>query len=94
VPHTPGMYYYHSQPFKWPATFYSPRYAVKDTGDHTPDMRTTIFWEPNIVTGADGKATVTFYAADAPTTYTITVEGTTFDGYVATKTRKIKIVAK
>lgn len=94
VPHTPGMYYYHSQPFKWPATFYSPRYAVKDTSDHTPDMRSTIFWKPDIITGPDGKATVTFYAADTPTTYTITVEGTTFDGYVATKTKKIKIVAK
>jgi len=94
VPHIPGMYYYHSQPFQWPATFYSPRYTVKDTSDHTPDMRTTIFWKPNIITGADGKATVTFYAADTATTYTVTVEGTNFDGYVATKTKKIKIEGK
>lgn len=94
ITHTPGVYYYKSQPFKWPATFYSPRYTVTDTGGTMPDYRSTIYWQPNIVTAANGTATITFYAADTATTYTITIEGTDFNGNVAIKTKKIVVEAR
>ena len=90
---TPGTYLYRSIPFNWPKAFYSPRYAVKDTSDHSIDLRSTIYWAPDITTAA-GKTTLSFYAADRPTTYTILVEGTDFNGNVAVKTKKITIKAK
>lgn len=90
----PGTYLYRGVPFSWPAKFYRPQYAVKDTSDHSVDLRSTIHWQPNVITNAAGKATVTFYAADKPTTYTVIAEGTDFTGNVAIKTKKIVIEGK
>ncbi|HWB24416.1 MAG TPA: hypothetical protein VG738_03005 [Chitinophagaceae bacterium] len=91
---TPGVYLYRGVPFSWPAKFYSPRYAVKDTGDHFPDVRTTIYWEPNIITDSTGEAKIFFFAADNPTTYTAVIEGTDFNGDVIVKRKKITVVQK
>jgi hypothetical protein len=88
---TAGVYLYKSVPFNWPKTFYSPRYSVKDTSDHSIDLRSTIYWAPNIITNTSGKTTVSFYAADRPTTYTILVEGTDFNGNVAVKAKRITV---
>ncbi len=61
--------------------FYAPRYDVKnEQSDRRPDYRTTLFWLPRVQTGADGKATVSFFTSDAKTTLRIRVEGTTLDG--------------
>lgn len=94
ITHTPGVYYYRSKPFKWPATFYSPRYAVTDTIGTMPDYRSTIYWNPYVTTSSNGETTVSFYAADTPTTYTITIEGTDFNGNVAITTKKILVEAR
>jgi len=40
-----------------------------------PDLRTTIYWKPNVMIDSTQKASVNFYAADACTTYSIVVEG-------------------
>ena len=61
--------------------FYAPRYDVKnEAADRRPDYRTTLFWSPMIRTGADGKATVSFFTSDAKTTLRIRAEGATSDG--------------
>ncbi len=91
---TPGTYLYKGVPFSWPKKFYSPRYTVKDTSDNSLDLRSTIFWEPNVITDATGKASVSFYAADKPATYTLILEGTDFNGNVAVKTKRIVIKAE
>ncbi|HVX49804.1 MAG TPA: hypothetical protein VHB48_06590, partial [Chitinophagaceae bacterium] len=52
----------------------------------SPDPRTTIFWKSDIVTGLDGKASVNFFTADEPTTYTVTVTGLTANGEYIHKT--------
>lgn len=90
---TPGVYVYKSVPFSWPAKFYSPRYTVKDSSNNSVDLRSTIYWQPNVITGTDGKAALSFYTADKPGSYTITVEGTDFNGNVAVKTKKIIVTA-
>jgi len=55
-------------------TFYKPLYNTpKDL--NKPDYRSTIHWEPNIVTDAKGEATVSFYNADPKTSGRIVVEG-------------------
>jgi hypothetical protein len=40
-----------------------------------PDLRTTIFWEPNIETDNDGNATVSFFNADNRAIIKANVEG-------------------
>lgn len=68
--------------------FYAPNYNVdKDV----PDQRTTIHWAPEIVTGENGKATVSFYNADPKTTVRITVQGLTNKGAVIVAEKKYAV---
>jgi hypothetical protein len=76
---TPGIYLYKPLALSWPKQFYEPKYKVADKAT-TTDLRSTIDWKPNIVTDANGEATIHFYAADAATTYTITIEGSDMNG--------------
>jgi hypothetical protein len=56
-------------------TFYTPRYDVKKPEYEKPDLRTTIHWEPNVVTDEDGNATISFFNADSKTIVKVDVEG-------------------
>jgi hypothetical protein len=63
-------------PFQWAAVrvFPAPQYEAGYTGPRT-DFRETIFWAPAVKTGADGKATVKFFASDAITSFRTFTEG-------------------
>ncbi|MFD0751626.1 hypothetical protein ACFQZS_15855 [Mucilaginibacter calamicampi] len=80
---TPGTYLYKTLPFSVAKQFYSPKYTIanKTTAVGT-DLRSTLFWEPNVVTDQQGKATLYFYSADKAANYTIIMEGTDMDGRV------------
>jgi hypothetical protein len=54
--------------------FFSPKYS-KPQEIEKLDLRTTIFWKPNIVTDSDGEATVTFFNADQTAKVRIIAEG-------------------
>jgi hypothetical protein len=56
-------------------TFYSPKYNVPQPEYNKPDLRTTIFWEPNIETDIDGNATISFFNADNRAIIKVDVEG-------------------
>jgi hypothetical protein len=89
-----GIYVY--KPLRNTATtaFYRPRYPVKNVAAKFADLRSTIHWDPTVVTNKAGEATVSFYAADKPATYTITLEGTDLKGTVGYQTQKITIGGK
>lgn len=72
--------------------FYAPKYTTGNADQKKPDLRTTIHWEPNIQTGADGKAEVTFYTADRATTYRAVLEGLTPDGLPGSQTFTFNVV--
>ncbi|MET3501828.1 hypothetical protein ABIC45_003440 [Mucilaginibacter rubeus] len=91
ISHTPGAYLYKPLALSVPARFYRPRYLPNTANKHNPDLRSTIHWEPNVTTGADGKATISFYTADKPSTYTYILEGTNMDGSVGYNYGKIKV---
>jgi hypothetical protein len=44
------------------------------------DLRTTIYWDGDIITNTDGKASLNFFTADKPTTYLMTITGITANG--------------
>jgi hypothetical protein len=90
---TPGTYLYRPIPFTLPTQFYCPKYTVKnkDIAIGT-DMRSTLHWEPNVVTDAEGKATVSFYMADKATNYTVIMEGFTGKGEVGYSRHVIKSI--
>ena len=88
---TPGIYLYRPLPFTLPTQFYSPKYNVTNkTVAMGTDMRSTLHWEPNIITNAEGKATVSFFTADKPASYTVIMEGFTGEGEVGYSRQKIK----
>jgi len=69
--------------FSMPAEFYVPKYQVEENKQSSiPDLRSTIYWKPNVKSNANGEADVYFYTADSPSTYTITAEGVTSQGEI------------
>jgi len=55
--------------------FYSPNYDNPKTDRQAKDMRSTIYWNPNLNTDITGKASFSFFNASTPGTYRIVVEG-------------------
>ncbi len=91
---TPGTYLHKTLPFTLPTKFYSPKYTVANkTVAMGTDMRSTLHWEPNVITNSDGKATVSFFTADKPAGYTIIMEGLTPEGEIGYSREKIKSTA-
>ena len=60
--------------------FYSPNYANPNEKPGLKDLRTTIYWNPNVVTDLLGKASVEFYNADGPGSYRAIIEGLNAEG--------------
>jgi hypothetical protein len=66
--------YYHETDFP------APVYTKDAKKPSQPDNRATIYWKGNVLTDANGKATVEFYTADDPSPYSIWVKGITANG--------------
>lgn len=60
--------------------FYSPDYSVTKPEHKKPDLRTTLFWEPNVTVDSTGVAQVVFYTGDVETNYNIEIEGLSTNG--------------
>jgi len=70
--------------------FRLPEYQNPDVKQSTiPDLRSTIYWKPNVTTDVNGKAELNFYTADAVGTYTVTIQGVTPEGEIINYRTKI-----
>jgi len=77
---TPGVYLYKPLVPVIAKAFYSPRYIDPDQENIFPDLRSTIYWDPNIITNKEGKAEVSFYASESKSSYLIILQGTDLAG--------------
>jgi len=75
-----GLITYPFQGYHKARVFYSPKYDHPKTETEPFDSRTTIYWNPNIITDKDGKASFEYYNADTKGTYRVVVEGIDEDG--------------
>ncbi|MDR3227214.1 MAG: TonB-dependent receptor plug domain-containing protein [Prevotellaceae bacterium] len=76
--------------YQQPSEFYSPKYQTPaQKNNKEPDLRTTIFWKPNITINENGEAVFDFYSADYSTTYSVIIEGITDDGKIINSINKI-----
>lgn len=67
--------------YQKPLEFYSPKYELaKEKESKKPDLRTTLFWKPDIKLSEKGRAKIDFYTADGYSTYSVVIEGITTDG--------------
>lgn len=63
--------------------FYQPKYETKEQkNDPTPDLRSTLHFEPKLVTQENGKVSFEFYTADRFNRYNFVVEGISAEGEV------------
>lgn len=61
-------------------SFYMPKYTANSTPG--PDLRTTVYWNPDVITDEEGKANFQFFNADGPGTYKTVVEGIDENGNI------------
>ncbi|HVS92619.1 MAG TPA: hypothetical protein VHE59_11330 [Mucilaginibacter sp.] len=66
--------------------FYTPKYSALPKHNGPPDKRTTIYWNQNILTDKDGKATIDFYNNDNDGKYRVVVEGIDDNGQIGRQT--------
>ncbi|MBO9617845.1 MAG: carboxypeptidase regulatory-like domain-containing protein [Niabella sp.] len=94
----PGQGYLYPQPFCYGKTFYTPRYNANVQSDSLPDYRSTVYWNPMVITNENGAAQVSFYTADLPPadngkpiTYTLWIEGIDLESNIGVKSKKIEV---
>jgi hypothetical protein len=85
-----GTYLYKPMAFSLPKKFYVPKYKPGSMADMT-DIRSTIYWEPDVFTDENGLATITFYTADHPGNYSILIAGADMQGNLGDKLSVIKV---
>jgi len=71
--------------------FYSPKYDQANLTNNRPDLRSTIFWKPELVTDKDGKASFEYYNADGKGSYRIVVEGIDEKGNIGRQVYRYKV---
>ncbi|NCD70477.1 carboxypeptidase-like regulatory domain-containing protein [Mucilaginibacter agri] len=79
---SPGVITYSPKGFYLARTFYSPQYDDPKVNATLADMRSTIYWAPNLVTDKDGKASLGFFNAGSKGSYRIVIEGIDSDGHI------------
>ncbi|MBB2146576.1 TonB-dependent receptor plug domain-containing protein [Pedobacter sp. LMG 31464] len=81
--YAPGIVTYAPKGYYQVRQFYSPKYDA--TPDPKPDLRSTVYWNPHVVSDATGKANLNYYNTDQTGTYRIVIEGIDVDGNLARK---------
>lgn len=77
----PGMYLLRPLYPVLTKQFYSPKYQSPSQETVFPDLRSTVYWEPNIITNEDGEALVSFYTSESNSSgYLVIVQGTDLKG--------------
>lgn len=71
--------------------FYKPVYDVPNKMQYAQDLRTTIHWEPSIVTDNEGVAHFDFYTSDEKGRYLLVVEGLSLDGKLARELKEVEV---
>ncbi len=83
--YAPGIVSFKPQGFYKAREFYSPNYEDPAVNARIPDLRTTIYWNPSVISDSTGKASVEFFNADGTGNYKAIVEGINADGTIGRK---------
>ncbi|WP_295796537.1 carboxypeptidase regulatory-like domain-containing protein [Mucilaginibacter sp.] len=87
----PGVIVYTAKGFYKAREFYSPQYDNPHTNQKMADLRSTIYWNPNIINDKDGKASFEYFNADGKGTYRVVVEGIDADGNLGRQVFRYKV---
>ncbi|HVW98481.1 MAG TPA: carboxypeptidase regulatory-like domain-containing protein [Mucilaginibacter sp.] len=87
----PGVITFKANGFYKARDFYAPKYEHLDIADSKPDLRSTIYWNPEFITDRNGKATIAYYNADSKGTYRVEVEGIDAEGNLGRQVFRYKV---
>ncbi len=88
---SPGMSKETLVGYSQPKEFYSPDYSKENVLDDVPDVRTTLFWAPYILTeGNSRKVTIHFYNNDVSKRLRIVLEGMDEEGKLTRAERLVE----
>lgn len=85
-----GSVQYTPQGFYKARDFYVPKYTVQ-AANQKPDLRSTIFWAPNVITDKNGQATLNFTNADGTGAYRVVIEGIDTQGNIGRQVYRYKV---
>lgn len=83
--YAPGILTVNPKGFSPSRTFYMPKYTPQNNNANTKDLRTTIYWNPQVVAQNDGKAKFDFFNANEPGKYRVVIEGLDALGHLGRK---------
>lgn len=72
---SPGIFSIVPKGFYKAREFYSPQYENANVVNQRSDLRSTIFWKPDLVTDGFGNTTFDFFNATSKGTYRVVIEG-------------------
>jgi hypothetical protein len=73
-------------------TFKSPDYSSPEMNNrHEPDFRNTLYWNPSVKPGKDGKAKIEFWTSDIAGDYEVKVQGISSEGKIFNTNKIIKV---
>jgi len=87
----PGIITYSPIGYYKARLFYSPLYDDPKTNIPVADLRTSVYWNPNIITDKDGKASFEFFNAGSKATYRVVIEGIDGDGNLGRQVYRYKV---
>ena len=71
--------------------FFAPAYTFPEQrANPRADLRTTIFWNPNVTTDENGNANIHFYTSDRVGNYVVIIEGITDEGGIVHTMSRIR----
>jgi hypothetical protein len=85
-----GLITYRFKGFYKSRQFYSPNYD-KPQPANSRDSRSTIYWNPDVITGKDGKASFEYFNADGKGSYRVVVQGIDSDGKLGYQVYNYKV---
>lgn len=71
--------------------FYTPKYESKNLNNIISDLRSTIYWKPELITDKDGNASFEYYNADGAGTYRVVIEGIDEKGNLGRQVYRYKV---
>jgi hypothetical protein len=89
--YTPGIVSYIPKGYTKVREFYSPKYDDPKTNAAIPDLRSTIYWKPNLITDKEGKASFEYFNADEKGTYRMVIEGIDSNGNLGRLVYRYKV---
>jgi hypothetical protein len=89
--YSPDLIAYSPKGYYQSRVFYSPKYNDPKVNRSLADLRSTIYWQPNISIDKSGHTSFEYYNAGTPGTYRVVIEGIDADGNLGRQVYRYKV---